>query len=87
MPVLPTEQLSFGQLQRSLARAGYPDRTELGAAGGVTVRLNAVEEPFGPPDLPTGAVVYHVAVDDQGEVRDLFVSGVDWTVHQYSGQA
>ena len=56
----------------------------MGVDGGVVIRLNVPEDPFGPPGTPQD-VVYHVAVDDQGEVRDLFVSAADWTIHQYPG--
>ena len=84
VPTLPLDRVSFRQLYLSLSRAGYPDDRALTAASGVTVRLNAPEDPFGPPDTPQD-VVYHVAVDNGGEVQDLFVSGADWTIHPYEG--
>lgn len=82
VPTLPSDELSFRELQISLARAGNDDAAELSATGGVTVRLNVPVDPFGPPGMPEG-VVYHVAIPDQGDVRDLFVSGSDWTIHRY----
>lgn len=82
VPTLPTDDLSFRDLQISLARAGNDDAAELSATGGVTVRLNVPVDPFGPPGTPEG-IVYHVAIPDQGEVRDLFVSAADWTIHRY----
>ena len=82
VPTLPLDRISFRQLHLSLARAGYPDTTEFSPTSGVTVRLNAPVDPFGPPGTPQD-IVYHVAVDDQGEIRDLFVSAAGWTVHQY----
>ena len=82
VPVLPQERLSFRQLQLSLARAGYADGTLLSAAGGVTVRLNDPIDPFGPPGTPED-VVFHVAIDENGAVRDLFVSAATWTIHSY----
>ena len=84
VPTLPLDRISFRELYRSLARAGHEDSDELSATNGVTIRLNAPEDPFGPPGIPRD-VVYHVAVDDQGEVRDIFVSGADWITYSYGG--
>jgi hypothetical protein len=81
---LPLDRVSFRQLHLSLARAGYADDTPLSPTSGVTVRLNDPVDPFGPPGTPQN-VVYHVAVAEQGEVRDLFVSAQGWTIHQYQG--
>ena len=86
VPTLPLDRISFRQLHLSLARAGYPDTTALSPTSGVTVRLNTPVDPFGPPGTPED-VVYHVAVDDHGEIRDLFVSATDWTVYQYQTAA
>jgi hypothetical protein len=85
VPTLPLDRISFRELHLSLARAGHADEAELNAASGVTVRLNDPADPFGPPGTPPD-VVYHVAVDDQGEVRDLFVSAANWTIYSYRDQ-
>ena len=82
VPTLPLDRISFRELYRSLARAGHNDQDELSATNGVTIRLNAPTDPFGPSGIP-GDVVYHVAVEDQGEVRDIFVSGADWITYSY----
>lgn len=82
VPTMPNDALSFRELQRALARAGNADAAALSATGGVTVRLNVPVDPFGPPGTPEG-IVYHVGIPDQGEVRDLFVSGTDWTIYRY----
>lgn len=82
IPTLPLEGISFQQLHLALARAGHADTDTFNPASGVTVRLNAPSEPFGPPGIPE-AVVYYVAVELQGEVRDLFVSQTNWTIYSY----
>lgn len=82
VPTLPLERIDFTGLHRALARAGYADDALLSPTGGVTVRLNAPTDPFGPPGTPPD-VVYHVAIDDRGETRDLFVSGTNWTIYSY----
>jgi hypothetical protein len=85
VPILPLEQVDFRELHLALARSGYEDDAELNPATGATVRLNAPTDPFGPPGTPQG-LVYHVAVVEQGNVQDLFVSGSSWTIHAYGDQ-
>jgi hypothetical protein len=85
VPALPLEEVDFRELHLALARAGYEDDAELNPATGATVRLNAPTDPFGPADTPQG-LVYHVAVVDQGNVQDLFVSSPGWKIHSYQDQ-
>lgn len=85
VPTLPLEDVNFRELHLALARAGYAEEVELNPATGATVRLNAPTDPFGPPGTPQG-LVYHVAVVDQGNVQDLFVSSPGWTIHSYQDQ-
>ncbi len=82
VPALPLEEVNFLELHLALARAGYGEDAELNPATGATVRLNAPTDPFGPPGTPQG-LVYHVAVVDQGNVQDLFISSPGWTIHSY----
>jgi hypothetical protein len=82
VPALPLEEVDFRRLHLALARAGYGEEDELNPATGATVRLNAPTDPFGPPGTPQG-LVYHVAVAEQGNVQDLFVSSPGWTIHSY----
>ncbi|MBA3450385.1 MAG: hypothetical protein H0T18_04150 [Chloroflexia bacterium] len=82
VPALPLDEVDFRELHLALARAGYEEDAELNPATGVTVRLNAATDPFGPPGTPQG-LLYHVAVVDQGNVQDLFVSSPGWTIHSY----
>lgn len=82
VPALPLEEVNFRELHRALARAGFLEDAELNPATGATVRLNAPTDPFGPPGAPQG-LIYHVAVIDQGNVQDLFVSGADWKIYSY----
>lgn len=86
VPTLPLDRIAFVQLRLALARAGYDDAAPLDAAAGVEVRLNAPTDPFGPPGTPAD-LVYYVAVEDQGEIRDLFVSGQNWTIYSYRDRA
>jgi hypothetical protein len=83
VPTLPTDDLSFGLLRRSLAKSGYNDGDAISPSTGVDIRVNTDALPFGPPAVPRGALVYHVAVERLGETKDVFVDGGDGTVYRY----
>jgi len=85
VPALTLDEVDFRELHLALARAGYGEDAELNPATGATVRLNAATDPFGPPGTPQG-LLYHVAVVDQGNVQDLFVSSPGWTIHSYQNR-
>ena len=85
VPALPIEEVNFRELHLALARAGYGEDAELNPATGATVRLNAPTDPFGPPETPPG-LVYHVAIEGQGTVKDLFVSSPGWKIYSYLDQ-
>jgi len=69
---------------KSLLRAGFDPNSLLDVASGVTIQANTDSHPFGPPTAPTGAVYYHVAVVERGEVRDVWVSSADGTIYRYT---
>jgi hypothetical protein len=86
VPTLPVDQISLRQCYQALARGGIGDDAALSPTTGISVRLNTVDAPFGPPGIASDTVVYHVAIDEPDKgVRDLFVSAADWTIHTYEG--
>jgi hypothetical protein len=80
---LVTDNLSFQLLYRSLLRAGYGDDLVLNVTSGVTVRYNTEADLFGPPTAPKNAIYYHVAIEQRGEIADIWVSAVDGTIYRY----
>lgn len=84
VPLIGGEPLSFALLQRALAKSGFEDRTSINPSTGIEVRRNSASAPFGPPDAPKGAILYHVAIERLGEVKDVFVDGSDGKVYRYS---
>lgn len=84
VPTLSTDKISFGLLRRALAKSGYDDGDQISASTGVDVRLNSEAMPFGPPSVPRGVLIYHVAIEKLGETRDVFVNGTDGTVYRYT---
>jgi hypothetical protein len=84
VPRLPVQQLSFELVHDALAGAGYGDEIEISPSSGVDIRLNTAESPFGPPEAPDNVILYHVAIERLGEVRDIFVDGQDGKIFLYS---
>lgn len=68
----------------SLIRAGFAPDSLLDVASGVTIQANTKSHPFGPPSAPTGVVLFHVAVVEKGEVRDVWISSSNGTIYRYS---
>jgi hypothetical protein len=81
---LPLDRIDFARMHDALVRAGFVDDAMVEPTSGLIVRLNAPTDPFGPPGTPPD-VTYHVAIDQRGEVRDLFISGADWRIYSYDG--
>ncbi len=85
IPILDTSQgLEVSFVYRSLIRAGFNEDSLLAAVGGVTVRPSTDDQPFGPPSAPKGDVYFHVAIEDRGEVVDLWIASRDGKIYQYT---
>lgn len=83
IPTLVTDSLSFKLVYRSLLKAGFDDSLELVPGGGVTVQMSTDQQPFGPPNAPHGQVYVHLAIEERGEVKDVWVNSVDGTIYRY----
>lgn len=83
IPTLVTDGLSFKLVYRSLLKAGFDDNLELVPGSGVTVQMSTEQQPFGPPSAPRGQVYFHLAIEERGEVKDVWVNSVDGTIYRY----
>ncbi|HEV2128963.1 MAG TPA: hypothetical protein VGR22_10120 [Thermomicrobiales bacterium] len=83
VPYLDVANISFQAVHRSLLRAGYSDDLRLAAASSVTIRRSTEQTPFGPPIAPPGVVYVHVAVEERGVIKDVWVNAEDGTIYRY----
>jgi hypothetical protein len=83
VPYLDVSTVSFQTVHRSLLRAGFSDDLKLAAASSVTVRLSTDQVDFGPPTAPKGVVYVHVAVEERGVIKDLWINAQDGTIYRY----
>jgi hypothetical protein len=87
IPILDTSsglQVSF--VYGSLVRAGFDENSLLAAIGGVTIRPNTEAQPFGPDSAPKDDVYFHVAIEDRGEVVDVWIASRDGKIYQYPAE-
>ena len=83
VPYLDVSSVSFQVVHRSLLRAGFSDELKLAAASSVTVRLSTEQISFGPPTAPKGVVYVHVAVEERGVIKDVWINAQDGTIYRY----
>lgn len=83
VPYLDPSNVSFQVVHRSLLRAGFSDELRLAAASSVTVRYSSDQVPFGPPTAPHEVVYVHVAVEERGVIKDVWINAEDGTIYRY----
>ena len=80
---LGTDGLQVHFVYLSLVRGGFDADSLLSAGSGVTVRYNTEDQAFGPPSAPKDDVYFHVAIEERGEVVDVWVASKDGTIYRY----
>jgi hypothetical protein len=83
VPYLDPSNVSFQLAYRSLLRAGFSDELRLAAASSVTVRYSSDQQSFGPPTAPHEMVYVHVAVEERGVIKDVWINAEDGTIYRY----
>jgi hypothetical protein len=80
---LPESEINFTELLEVIQEQGVVSSSLEDVVVALDVRVNSQARPVGPPGIPAGAAVYHVAIRQQGEVRELFVDAVLGKIHRY----
>lgn len=83
VPSLDVGTLSFARLHDTLVREGFSDGSLIDPSAGVEVRLNTAAAPFGPPTAPKNALLFHVAIERLGEVKDVYVDAATGAAYWY----
>lgn len=83
IPTLAPDRFRMSLVYDSLIEFGFTDELLLTAQGGVTIKASTNELPFGPPSAPRGHVYAHMAVEQQDQIIDVWVSLTDGTVYTY----
>lgn len=83
IPTLDSSTIQVLPVFRSLLKAGYDEGSQLGAAGGLTIRPSTEAQPFGPPSAPRNDVYFHVSIEERGQVIDVWIAARDATIYRY----
>lgn len=83
VPFLDIDGTAFEAAHRSLLRAGFSEDLLLASASSVTVRLSTEQNSFGPPVAPLGIVYVHVAIEERGQIKDVWIDATDGTIYRY----
>lgn len=83
IPTLAPDTFKMSRVHESLIEYGFTDDLQLTAQGGVTIMFSTGELPFGPPSAPRDQVYAHLAVEQQDQIIDVWVSMSDGTVYSY----
>lgn len=80
---LPEREIDFNLLHAVLAGAEELMTSDDDVIESLDVRVSTQANPIGPPGVPTGAAIYHVALQSRGEVLELYVDGVQGQIHRF----
>ena len=83
IPTLAPDNFKMSMVYESLIEYGFTDDLQLTAQGGVTIKFSTNELPFGPPTAPRNAVYAHLAVEQQDQIIDVWISMSDGAVYTY----
>jgi hypothetical protein len=80
---LPESEINFTDLLDVVVDQGVASDSLEDVVVTLNVRVNTQARPIGPPGVPAGAAVYHLALRQQGEVREIFVDAVLGEIYRY----
>ncbi|MCA9832582.1 MAG: hypothetical protein KC435_01410 [Thermomicrobiales bacterium] len=83
IPTLEPSEFKMSLVYEALIAYGFTDDLLLTPAGGVTIKTNTNQLPFGPPSTSKDTVYAHVAVEQQDVIVDVWISMADYSVHTY----
>lgn len=80
---LPESEIDFTDLLDVVVDQEVVSNTLEDVVVTLNVRVSTQARPVGPPGIQAGAAVYHLALRQQGEIRELFVDTVLGEIHRY----
>lgn len=70
---LPLDAISFQTIYDALIGADFTEGLALDPSTGIELRVNSEQSPYGPSNIPIGALVAHVSIEQSGQIKDLFI--------------
>ena len=80
---LPDSEINFDSLYAVLMQSDKIDAKGEDTITALDVRVSTEMQPIGPPGVPTGAAIYHVAVRSHGVVIEMYIDAVQGQIYQF----
>jgi len=79
---LPDSEINFDSLYAVLMQSDKIDAKGEDTITALDVRVSTEMQPIGPPGVPTGAAIYHVAVRSHGVVIEMYIDAVQGQIYK-----
>jgi hypothetical protein len=80
---LPDSEINFERLHEVLMTSQDVDANGDDPITALDVRVSTQLQPIGPPGVPTGAAIYHVALRTRGMVLELYIDAVQGQIYRF----
>ena len=80
---LPDSEINFDSLYAVLMQSDKVDANGDDTITALDVRVSTELQPIGPPGVPTGAAIYHVALRSHGLVIEMYIDAVQGQIYQF----
>jgi hypothetical protein len=80
---LPESEINFDELMRVMHGSELISATGEDTISMLEVRVSTTLHPIGPPGVPTGAAIYHLALQTRGMVLELYIDAIQGKIYQF----
>lgn len=80
---LPESEINFDELMDVIHGSDLISATGDDTISSLDVRVSTENRPIGPPGVPSGAAVYHLALETRGMVLELFIDAIQGRIYQF----
>lgn len=80
---LPESEINFADLMDVVSTSNLISATGEDTISTLDVRVSTESHPIGPPGVPTGAAIYHLALQTQGMVLELYIDAIQGRIYRF----
>jgi hypothetical protein len=80
---LPESEINFDELMRVMHGSEMISATGEDTISMLEARVSTTLHPIGPPGVPTGAAIYHLALKTRGMVLELYIDAIQGKIYQF----
>ena len=80
---LPESEINFNELMGVISGSEMVSATGEDTISTLDIRVSTTLHPIGPPGVPTGAAIYHLALKTRGMVLELYIDAIQGKIYQF----